>query len=84
MVLDEAHEIRNRETKVCTTIIKELKEKADIRWYVSGTPGVNRMDDIFPVMQFLEIAPLDDFDWFNRLILRPIARNDNSGIKNIK
>ncbi len=81
-VLDEAHEIRNQYTKVCVTLCEKMN--ADIRWFVSGTPGVNRMSDLFPVMQFLEVAPLNDFDWFNRLVLRPIASNDNSGVKNIK
>ncbi len=56
VVLDEAHNIRNRSTskfRAATAL------KADCRWCLTGTPLVNSPEDIQALFQFLKLPPLD-------------------------
>jgi len=50
LVLDEAHEIRNRKTKMFRNI---AEIKADIRWGLTGTPIFNNMEDFVSLCMYL-------------------------------
>jgi SNF2 family DNA or RNA helicase len=63
VVLDEAHVVSNRLTQQSRAV---LALKARARWVVTGTPIQNRIEDLYPLMAFLKIHPLDDFHWFTR------------------
>lgn len=52
IILDEAHEIRNRNSK----IFKNVNAlRSDIRWVVTGTPVFNSMNDFVSLCEFVGI-----------------------------
>jgi SNF2 family DNA or RNA helicase len=53
IILDEAHEIRNRSSKIFRTV---CSIKADIRWVVTGTPVFNSISDFVSLCQFIGIS----------------------------
>ena len=52
IILDEAHEIRNRKSKSFQSI---SKLQTDIKWIVTGTPVYNSLADFITLCQFLGI-----------------------------
>ena len=52
VVLDEAHEIRNKSSKISKSV---CRIQAGIRWIVTGTPVFNSMDDFVTLCRFLGI-----------------------------
>ena len=52
IILDEAHEIRNRNSKIFKTV---NALKSDIRWAVTGTPVFNSMNDFVSLCEFVGI-----------------------------
>lgn len=52
IILDEAHEIRNRSSKVFKSI---CALKSDIRWVVTGTPVFNTINDFISLCAFVGI-----------------------------
>jgi SWI/SNF-related matrix-associated actin-dependent regulator of chromatin subfamily A3 len=80
VVLDEGHYIKNRKTRQARAA---FALKARSRWVLSGTPIQNKLDDLFSSLRFLRAAPFDEFDWFNRLVLRPIKYRDMAGVERL-
>ncbi|KAG0683481.1 DNA helicase rad5 [Pichia californica] len=54
IILDEGHNIRNKSTKTARSI---YDLKADRRWVLTGTPIINRLDDLFSLVHFLDMRP---------------------------
>lgn len=52
IILDEAHEIRNKKSKLFKSV---NRVKADIKWIVTGTPVFNSMEDFVSLCAFLGI-----------------------------
>ena len=80
-VLNEAHTIRSSRTgffKSC------LKVQADRKWALTGTPFVNRPDDIHSLLAFLEVAPLADKAIFKRAITIPIQSGNDIGLSRLR
>lgn len=50
VILDEAHEIRNKKSKLFKSV---CRLKTDIKWIVTGTPVFNSMDDFVSLCAFL-------------------------------
>ncbi|KAI5889386.1 uncharacterized protein SCHCODRAFT_02585708 [Schizophyllum commune H4-8] len=82
IVLDEGHSIRNpraKMTQACCAL------EADRRWVLTGTPIPNLSltapsQDLGSLLSFLRICkPLDEEDFFKRLLLRPLKAGDPSG-----
>ncbi|KAG8906365.1 hypothetical protein FRB99_007049 [Tulasnella sp. 403] len=66
---DEAHNIKNRNaqmSKGCYGL------KAKYRWCLTGTPIQNGVEELFSLIHFLQIRPLNDWDTFNTQIAKPI------------
>jgi SNF2 family DNA or RNA helicase len=52
LILDEAHEIRNRSSKIFKSV---CSLRSDIRWVVTGTPVFNSMNDFVSLCEFVGI-----------------------------
>ena len=65
IILDEAHQIRNRNTKSSKAVC-ELQ--AVNRWMLSGTPIQNGREDFFSLMRFLRAAPFHEHEVWKRWI----------------
>ena len=53
IILDEAHEIRNKRSKVFKNV---CRLKTDIKWIVTGTPVFNSMEDFVSLCAFLGLS----------------------------
>ncbi|KAJ7217076.1 SNF2 family N-terminal domain-containing protein [Mycena pura] len=69
IVLDEAHNIKNRTTKNAVACC-ELQGK--FRWCLTGTPMQNKVDELFSLLKFLRIKPLNEWERFNAQIAKPV------------
>ncbi|KAG9022470.1 hypothetical protein FRB95_014736 [Tulasnella sp. JGI-2019a] len=69
IVLYEAHTIKNRLNKTSKACC-ELK--ARFRWCPTGTPIQNTVEDLYPLMHFLRIRPLNEWETFKTQIANPI------------
>ncbi|KAI0768279.1 SNF2 family N-terminal domain-containing protein [Trametes elegans] len=69
VVLDEAHNIKNRNTKAA---ISCCALDAKYRWCLTGTPMQNGVEEIYSLIKFLRISPLNDWTTFNTSIAKPI------------
>ncbi|KXN85344.1 Putative SWI/SNF-like matrix-associated actin-dependent regulator [Leucoagaricus sp. SymC.cos] len=78
VILDEGHNIRNPKTKMAKSV---CALKGERRWVLSGTPIINSPRDLGSLLTFLRICkPLDNEDFFKRLLLRPLKDALPSGI----
>ncbi|KAG8900535.1 hypothetical protein FRC01_010101, partial [Tulasnella sp. 417] len=69
VVLDEAHTIKGRTTqgaKACYAL------QAKFRWCLTGTPIQNSVEELFSLLHFLQVRPLNDWDTFKSQIANPI------------
>ncbi|KAG9021750.1 hypothetical protein FS837_007005, partial [Tulasnella sp. UAMH 9824] len=69
VVLDEAHTIKSRTTqgaKACYAL------QAKYRWCLTGTPIQNSVEELFSLLHFLQVRPLNDWDTFKAQISNPI------------
>ncbi|KAJ6531254.1 SNF2 family N-terminal domain-containing protein [Mycena capillaripes] len=76
VVLDEAHNIKNRTTKNAVACC-ELQGK--FRWCLTGTPMQNSVDELFSLLKFLRVKPLNDWERFNTQIAKPVKSGKGAG-----
>ncbi|TFY76637.1 hypothetical protein EWM64_g7375, partial [Hericium alpestre] len=77
IVLDEGHNIRNPRTKMAQAV---CALQAQRRWVLTGTPIINSPQDLGSIVTFLRIcSPLDNLDFYKRLLLRPLKDGDPAG-----
>ncbi|KAJ7766803.1 SNF2 family DNA-dependent ATPase [Mycena metata] len=76
IVLDEAHNIKNRNTKNAVACC-ELQGK--FRWCLTGTPMQNSVDELFSLLKFLRVKPLNDWERFNTQIAKPVKSGKGAG-----
>ncbi|KAJ7512398.1 P-loop containing nucleoside triphosphate hydrolase protein [Mycena galericulata] len=77
VVLDEAHTIKNRKTKTAEAC---WDLRAKFRWCLTATPMQNKVDDFFPLIKFLRIKPLNDWERFNVQIAKPLSKGPGAGL----
>lgn len=80
-VLDEAHTVRNRQTKAFKAV---CALHARLRWALTGTPIQNSAGDVYGVLAFLGAQPLNEPQIFNRAVARPIREGDRAGLARLR
>ncbi|KAL4920456.1 DNA repair protein rad5 [Aspergillus aurantiobrunneus] len=73
VILDEAHIIKNRRSKTARACY-ELK--GTHRWVLTGTPIVNRLEDLFSLVRFLKVEPWNNFSFWKTFITTPFESKD--------
>ncbi|ETS77388.1 hypothetical protein PFICI_11262 [Pestalotiopsis fici W106-1] len=81
IVLDEAHDIRNRSTKQFQAVASIA---ALHRWCLTGTPIQNSLEDLGALISFLKVPILEQTPAFRKLITNPIESGSRSRFKNLK
>ncbi|KAF2450267.1 hypothetical protein P171DRAFT_426694 [Karstenula rhodostoma CBS 690.94] len=73
IVLDEAHAIRNINTKQSLAACTLPGQR---RWAVTGTPVQNRLDDLGALFRFIKLHPFENTSGFNQWIMSPFKNAD--------
>jgi DNA repair protein RAD5 len=73
VILDEAHTIKNRQSKTAKACY-EIQAKH--RWVLTGTPIVNRLEDLFSLVHFLRVEPWSNFSFWKTFITVPFESKD--------
>ena len=73
IILDEAHFIKNRQSKTAKACY-ELTARH--RWVLTGTPIVNRLEDLFSLVHFLRVEPWSNFSFWKTFITVPFESKD--------
>ncbi|KAK1140744.1 DNA helicase rad5 [Aspergillus melleus] len=73
VILDEAHMIKNRLSKSARAC---YDLKATHRWVLTGTPIVNRLEDLFSLVRFLKVEPWNNFSFWKTFITVPFESKD--------
>ncbi|KAL9106142.1 MAG: hypothetical protein Q9227_008790 [Pyrenula ochraceoflavens] len=73
VILDEAHNIKNRQSKTAKACY-ELAARH--RWVLTGTPIVNRLEDLFSLVRFLKVEPWNNFSYWKTFITVPFENKD--------
>ena len=70
IVLDEAHALRTKtalQSRACRALM------GNCRWGLTGTPIINRVEDLYPFFSFLRFYPLADWEYFQQKIVNEIT-----------
>lgn len=71
ILIDEGHQIRNRTTKTSRAVFElQLSRK----WVLTGTPIINRLDDLYSVVKFLELEPWNNFSYWKTFVTLPFEQ----------
>ncbi|KAL2182054.1 RAD5-like protein [Thermothelomyces heterothallicus CBS 202.75] len=73
VILDEAHSIKNRQSKTAKACYEIA---ATHRWVLTGTPIVNRLEDLFSLVRFLRVEPWNNFSFWRTFITVPFESKD--------
>jgi DNA repair protein RAD5 len=73
VILDEAHHIKNRQSKTAKACYELAAEH---RWVLTGTPIVNRLEDLFSLVRFLRVEPWSNFSFWKTFITVPFESKD--------
>ncbi|KAF2492652.1 hypothetical protein BU16DRAFT_620011 [Lophium mytilinum] len=75
IVLDEAHDIRNRLTKQFQAV---TSLSAQHRWCLTGTPIQNTLEDLGALVSFLKVPIMEKAPTFRKFIMNPISSGSTS------
>ncbi len=72
--LDEAHVVKNRETKTSASV---MKLQAKNRIILTGTPVQNHLGELWNLYQFINPGLLGSYEQFSQKYIVPIEQQDN-------
>ncbi|KAF8745233.1 HIRAN domain, partial [Rhizoctonia solani] len=81
VVLDEAHYCKSRHTKNAKAC---YKLDSVYRWALTGTPIVNRLEDLYSLLCFLKYEPWSSFAYFKSFVTTPFLNRDPRAIEIIQ
>ncbi|KAK3074771.1 hypothetical protein LTR53_002503 [Teratosphaeriaceae sp. CCFEE 6253] len=81
VVLDEAHSIRNQNTRVSKACIELAAER---RWAVTGTPVQNGLNDMGALVKFLRLYPFDNSTVWNQYIIVQLKSGNTDVIAHLR
>lgn len=73
VIIDEAHSIKNRSSKTARACYEIA---ATHRWVLTGTPIVNKLEDLFSLVRFLGVEPWNNFSFWKTFITVPFETGD--------
>ncbi|KAH7144366.1 SNF2 superfamily RAD5 protein [Dactylonectria estremocensis] len=73
VILDEAHHIKNRASKTAKACYQIA---ASHRWALTGTPIVNKLEDLFSLVRFLGVEPWNNFSFWRTFITVPFESGE--------
>lgn len=77
IVLDEAHLIKNRETKSHQACCNLISKK---RWCLTGTPIQNKVDELYSLFKFLGVNKYQNINVWTNEIGVPLGSKDSAAI----
>ncbi|KAK1228657.1 hypothetical protein PQX77_008251 [Marasmius sp. AFHP31] len=81
VVLDEAHSIKEIQTVGCRASCDLM---ADRRLCLTGTPVQNKLDDLFALIKFLRLTPLDDKNVWTESVGGPLKFGQAQGVVRLR
>lgn len=75
VILDEAHNIKNRATKAAHAA---YRIQSEYRWCLTGTPMMNNTEELFSLVHFCRIRPYCEWNKFRNDIAGPLKRKGDT------
>ncbi|KAF9532114.1 SNF2 family N-terminal domain-containing protein [Crepidotus variabilis] len=78
VILDEAHSCKSRTSKTAKAVYALSAKR---KWAVTGTPIINKLEDLFSLLKFLDFKPWSEFAFFRSFITIPFLASDPKAIE---
>ncbi|POW01689.1 hypothetical protein PSHT_12419, partial [Puccinia striiformis] len=73
IILDEGHNIKNRNAQASKACYNLSGRR---RWVLSGTPIVNRLEDLASLLHFIRLEPWGNFSFYRSFVTIPFSKKD--------